>query len=178
MSSLGKLGRRSCTLLLLALSGCIWVEDTQDLQQFVQEKSLSSSGKLRPIPEPPVVEVFVYRASSLRDPFKQPVLESDLPQAVVSEVELDTTREKELLETFALETLQMVGTISIAGNDLHALIKDVDGQVHRVQRGNFLGKDHGEIVRISRDRIEISEIISNGFGGWERRARTLHLDNN
>ncbi|MGB0734103.1 MAG: pilus assembly protein PilP, partial [Pontibacterium sp.] len=83
-------------------------------------------------------------------------------------------RAKALLEEFAIEDLQMVGSITLGGTTW-ALIKDTNGAVHRVSMGDHMGLDYGEIVGLSSHGIEVEEIISDGRGGWIKRPRYVEL---
>ena len=46
---------------------------------------------------------------------------------------------------------------------------------HRVQTGDFLGTDHGQILTIDEGELELIEIVPDGTGGWVERARTVSL---
>jgi type IV pilus assembly protein PilP len=77
---------------------------------------------------------------------------------------------REYLEEFPLDSLRMVGTINM-NNAMYGLISTTDGAVHRVRIGEYLGQNHGRITAISETRIDLTEIIPDGTGGWtERRA--------
>ena len=68
----------------------------------------------------------------------------------------------------------MVGTLA-QGSFKYALVRDSDGGVHRVESGDYLGTDHGQIQTIGESSIEIIEIVPDGTGGWVQRARTVSL---
>jgi type IV pilus assembly protein PilP len=68
----------------------------------------------------------------------------------------------------------MVGTLS-QRNSLFGLVRDKEGGVHRVQRGDYMGTDHGRISRISEASIDLIEIVPDGVGGWVERERTVSL---
>jgi type IV pilus assembly protein PilP len=68
----------------------------------------------------------------------------------------------------------MVGTLEQSGRT-YGLIKDADGGVHRVQRGDYMGTDHGKIQSIDETEIELIEIVPDGTGSWVERARTVNL---
>jgi type IV pilus assembly protein PilP len=68
----------------------------------------------------------------------------------------------------------MVGTLA-QGPRTYALVQDGDGGVHRVQRGDYMGTDHGRIQDIAETAIELIEIVPDGTGGWVERARTVSL---
>lgn len=163
--------------VVLALSGCIWVEDTQDLRAFVAERSSRPVGQIAPLPEFKPYEAFVYEGSSLRNPFTAIVAEAAPLAEDISDVAPDFERLKDYLETFALDNLAMVGTITAPGSAemLWALVKDPRGEIHRVTVGDYLGLDHGQVLALDERRLELSEIISNGRGGWMKRPRTIIL---
>jgi len=166
-------------LLLLPLSGCIWVDDTEDLKQYTREQQARPSGKVEPLPTFEPYESFVYEGASLRDPFR-PLVRNDGSEkdfAAEDNLKPDTERPKEYLEGFSVDQLNMVGTITAPGSDtLWALVKDPNSEVHRVAVGNYLGNDYGEIVSVGERRLELVEIISNGRGGWMKRPRTLNIE--
>ncbi|MET3999288.1 pilus assembly protein PilP [Marinobacterium sp. MBR-109] len=166
-------------LLLLPLSGCIWVDDTEDLKRYTREQQAKPSGKVEPLPTFKPYESFVYEGASLRDPFRPLIRNDGSDRDFTAEDNLipDTERPKEYLEDFSVDQLTMVGTITAPGSEaLWALIKDPNNEVHRVATGNYLGNDYGEIVSVNERRLEIVEIISNGRGGWMKRPRTLNIE--
>ena len=164
-------------LSLILLQGCIWIEDTTDLRAFVAERSSRPVGDIPPLPEFKPYQAFVYEGSSLRNPFRAMVPEIAVAPEVVSDVFPDPDRIPEYLERYAVDNLIMVGTITSPFNSdqFYALIRDPLGEVHRVQLGDFLGLDSGQIVSLNERRIELSEIVSNGRGGWMKRPRFITL---
>jgi type IV pilus assembly protein PilP len=87
----------------------------------------------------------------------------------------DNNRPKEYLERFTLDSLVMVGSLERSGQDW-TLIKDPDGGIHRVQVGNFLGRDHGKIVEMGDTFVAVIEIVPDGTeDGWVERPRTIEL---
>lgn len=164
------------------LSGCIdWVEDTSDLQQWVNQVRSRPAGSIEPLPEYKPYQSFVYKGASLREPFKALVSITQAQQAVAvpeaEKIHPDLERPKEYLEGFALDTLLMVGTIQkLAGESLWALVRDSNGAIHRVREGDYIGLDYGQVQRVEERGIELVEIISNGRGGWMRRQRSLELE--
>jgi type IV pilus assembly protein PilP len=91
-----------------------------------------------------------------------------------SDVKPDVKRAKELLESFNIEAISIGGTRE-QGGTVWALVDDGSGSVHQVLRGNYLGRNHGQIVEIQHDSVSILEIISNGPDSWIERPRTLTL---
>jgi type IV pilus assembly protein PilP len=173
-------GMKAGVLVLLAsmAAGCIWVEDTADLRTYVQQTQAKPPGKIKPLPEFKSYEAFIYQGASLRDPF-QPLIElvvEDEDLGPVSDLKPDTERPKEYLESFPVDGLNMVGTItSLDGGNLWALLKDPRGEIHRVSNGDYLGLDYGQVQEVSELGLELVEIIENGRGGWMKRPRVIAL---
>jgi len=166
------------SLSALLTTGCIWVEDTTDLRQFVTDTLARPGGRIEPLPEFKAYESFVYEGSSLRDPFKRLVPESEADELAGPEsgIKPDEERPKDYLEGFAVDQLSMVGTITPLGSRaLFALVRDDKGEIHRVTVGDHMGLDYGEVVEVSGQAIKLIEIISNGRGGWMTRPRNLAL---
>jgi type IV pilus assembly protein PilP len=120
------------------------------------------------------VPPFSYQAGAMRSPFEPPVKVRAPDRPSGPQVKPDPDRRKQYLEEFTIANLSMVGTLA-QGNRRFALIQDVDGGVHRVQRGDYMGTDHGRIIEIAENEIELLEIVPDGRGGWVERARTVSL---
>ena len=93
-----------------------------------------------------------------------------------SGVRPNPNRVREELEKYSLGSLKMAGTVRVGGKgDLWALVSAPDGVVHRVQKNNYLGNNHGKIINISEDRIDLKEIVPDGPGRWQERESFLSL---
>jgi type IV pilus assembly protein PilP len=68
----------------------------------------------------------------------------------------------------------MVGTV-YQGKDLWALIRIPDGAVHRVRAGNYLGKNHGKVIKVEEMRVTLQELVENGFGGYKEQENAIAL---
>ena len=75
---------------------------------------------------------------------------------------------KEILENYSLADLQYVGTLE--QDSLWALIRAPDSTIHRVQIGNYMGLNHGQIVAISETQLTPKEIVPEGNGYNERET--------
>jgi len=164
--------------LLLLAPGLLSCADRSfsDLDAFMAEKRARPGGVIEPIPTFKAYDAFAYAATTLRSPFDRPV---DIRQlaALSARVALrpDDNRPKEYLERFTLDSLLMVGSLERGGQDW-TLIRDPDGGIHRVQVGNFLGRDHGRIVAMGNTFIAVIEIVPDGTeDGWVERPRTIEL---
>ena len=153
----------------LLLAGCA-SQDMSDLQDYVAEvKSRPASG-IEPIPEVKQVIGFVYSAKNRRGPFTKQEDETAVTEAVLDNgVRPDPNRRKEELESFALDSLRMVGTLE-QDEQTWGLVKTSEGTIHRVAPGNYMGHNDGRITRISEDRIELIELVPTGSGFLEKEV--------
>lgn len=167
--------------VLFASSLCLWLlgcgsgADQAELREYINDVKSRPPGMIEPIPTFRPYEAFVYAATAKRSPFDRPIEEKQRTfVAANSDLKPDLSREKEYLESFDLGELSMVGTLEREGT-LWALINDSSGGIHRVTTGNYLGKNFGRIVQTSKTQLQITEIVSNGLGGWVERPRVLNL---
>ncbi len=171
-----KVRRLGFSVVVLCLSGCI-NDDVSDLTQYVKETKARPKGTIQALPEIKVVEPFIFNPDGLRDPFRQVEKTKEEKSADISSstgIVPDTSRRKEELESYPLDTLQMVGTLTMEER-LWGLIKASDGTIHRVQRGNHMGTNYGEIIRILGGKIELMEIVSDKTGSWVEQQASLQL---
>ena len=156
-------------IVALTLMGCA-SQDMSDLHNFVDEvKSRPASG-IDPIPEVKQVIGFVYTAKNRRDPFTRQEDETAATETVLDDgVRPDPNRRKEELESFALDSLRMVGTLE-QEEQTWGLVKTSDGTIHRVATGNYMGLNDGKITRISEEKIELIELVPTGSGFLEKEA--------
>lgn len=169
-------GRLISALLLILMTGCS-NDDFSDLNQYISQVKARPKGPIQPLPEIKVIEPFVFKPEGLRDPFKPLELPEDQGNIDISKtngIKPDPSRRKEELEAFPLDGLKMVGTV-VMKSSLWGLIKASDGTIHRVQVGNYMGKNHGKIIRIVTDKIELMEIIPDKPGTWREQQTSLAL---
>jgi type IV pilus assembly protein PilP len=147
------------------------------LNHYIAEVKARPSGRITPLPDVQIIKPFVFKPEDLRDPFKpldQP--EQTLPVGIAlgNGLKPDLTRRKEELEAFPLDGLVMVGTV-LKKAAIWGLIKASDGTVHRVQVGNYLGKNYGKIIQISSDKVELMEIVPDKPGFWREQQTSIAL---
>ena len=171
---------RQLTVLLLSLlaatmlSGCS-DGDFSDLKAYMDEVKARPKSRIPPLPTIKTVAPFAYQASVMRSPFEPPVVVRRVPRTAGGiQVKPDFNRVKQNLEQFPIAQLAMVGTLSQNGAAF-ALVRDADGVVHRVRKGDYMGTDHGKVQSLTDVAIELVEIVSDGTGGWVQRARTVAL---
>lgn len=167
--------RIATALALALLAGCAG-RDFSDLDQFMAEKRARPGGIIAPIPTFKAYEAFAYSATRLRSPFDRPIEVREITQLqAIAAIKPDENRAKEFLEQYTFDSLAMVGTLERSG-DNWALIKDPEGGIHRVQVGNYLGRNHGKIVEMTDTYLAVVEIVSDGTtDGWVERPRTIEL---
>ncbi len=159
-----------CTSLL-SISACS--QDISDLQSFIAQTKSAHVGSVKAIPQFKPYESFSYSAADLRDPF---VANTNLDDEGMktSLLNPDSTRPRQPLEIFPLDTLSMVGLLE-QNTQLWGLIKDPQNIVHRVQVGHYMGQSEGRITEINESAIYLVEIIPDGIGGYIERDASIAI---
>jgi len=161
-------------MILAGVAGCA-SDDMSDLRGFVEEVKQRPAGRIEPLPEIKEVETHTYLSSELRNPFApEEVPEEQASIAQGTGLMPDFNRRKEELEAFPLDSLRMVGTVD-QDDATWGLIRTNDGTIHRVKLGNYIGMNYGKIDRVSEEKIELTEIIQDGQGGYIERQATVAL---
>ncbi len=172
--------RASNNLLLLVLlgvlAGCDSGNQMADLREFMREVERKPVPPIQPLPEFEPYQPFTYGSANLRSPFEPPIVVPPPTEEQIANrgVRPPQNHVKQFLERFNLATLSMVGTLQ-QDNSTWALVEDAEGGVHRVQVGDYMGTNFGQIESINDTRIDITEIVSDGQGGWLRRPRSIEL---
>ena len=163
-----------CLLALTMATAC--ERGTRDLERWVDETLRTPGGDIPPIPPLLTPETVVYDSFELRDPFQRRVARTDedvVDGPTGDGIRPDPDRPREFLESFPLDTFTMVGTLDMEGVT-YALIRDIENVVHRVSEGNYMGTNHGRVVRVRSDRVELVELYEDARGVWlERRAQIV-----
>lgn len=170
------LSRTALVLWALGLAACSNTE-LNDLEQFVEETRTAQKGRIDPLPQFKPFETFVYSAVTMRAPFAPWVddtVEANRGSRTASGPQPDFNRRKELLEKFPLDSLRMVGTLAREDGQW-AIVQAPDGMVYRVKEGNYLGQNHGKILKLGEQKLEVMELVPDGLGGWQERQAGLAL---
>jgi len=165
--------RRSLTLAagaVFVLAGC-GGESHQDLRAWMADQGKGVKGKLEPLPQMKAYEPFAYNAFDLPDPFKPRKIE---PTKGTSKLAPDLARRKEPLESYPLESLNMVGTLE-RGRTMYALVRTPDKDLYQVRQGNYLGQNYGVILGVTDGEVRLKELVQDGAGDWTERSSTLQL---
>jgi len=166
----------STLLLTCLLSACS--TDMDELTRYIAEVKQRPADPIAQIPPVATYTPHIYASSGERNPFLSEITgEKDIGEEAGSGdgIRPDANRSREYLEQFSLDTLSMVGTFSRGESDW-SLIRDPDGVIHRVAIDNYLGKNHGRITSVYPDRVDLTELISNGNGGWLERSTSVAMD--
>ena len=166
----------STSLCLLLLAACGGNNDHDDLLEYMKKQREQTGGEIEALPTAQPFKTAKYDAFLLRSPFEEPEL--IVAGRLVSgkkTVEPNPNRVPEYLEQISFSSFSLVGSISQDGQ-MWSLLNDGTGTIHRVTVGNYLGKNHGRITSISREKLDVIEIVSDGKGGWLEKPRILSLD--
>jgi len=161
---------------VMIMTGCTG-GSMNDLETYAQEVLTRPGGKIDPIPPLEPYVVYTYQSTGGVDPFESFFKEEPPPletAAGVGGVAPDPNRNKEELEGFALDSLRMMGTLE-QDQDVWGVVLSPNGTIHRVQAGNYLGLNHGKIIDISEERIELTEIVADSQGRWQERPAAVAL---
>lgn len=162
-------------LTTLMLSAC--GESMEDLDNYVAAVQARPADPIPPIPPVKTYTPYEYEGQTGRDPFRQSISEGsdDVRSTSNTGPRPDFDRPKQYLERYELDTLAMVGTFG-KGESYWALVRDPEGIVHRVPVGDYMGKNHGQVVSVRDTEVGLSELISDGGGGWLVREASIALD--
>ena len=164
--------------LALLLTGC--GEGLGDLQEFVEQIRAKPPGRIEPIPEFQPYQKFEYTSHDMRDPFKlvdfrRPEENPEEINQLASGLRPNMDRAKEPLEDFPLDTLRLKGTIDDKDGVKWGLIFAPDNTIHRVIEGNYMGQNHGRIISVSDQNIDLTEIVPDGLGNYIERSSAVAL---
>ncbi|WP_445620908.1 pilus assembly protein PilP [Kushneria sp. Sum13] len=171
---------RASPLIMLALCLGLWgCERDSSAQLDAELETLRHRpvGHLDALPEQPVYQPLHYGAGGRRSPFAAaPGMVATTPAQVTpsGDARPNPGRAREPLESYALATLRLVGTLSVGGRTI-ALIRTPDGRVVRLEPRQYIGENSGRVTRIGSDHIEITELAPDGRGGFSEVSRTLTL---
>lgn len=158
-----------CMLLVGCSEG-----DMRDLHRFVKEAHKDRKPRVEPLPRIRPYETYAYTATNLTDPFSRGNLRTRKPAVGGSGITPVADRRKEPLEQYPLDSLRMVGTLT-RGDASWAVIHAPDGTIHRAGQGNYLGQNHGKIMTVADEKLDIKEIVQGPGGNWVERDTTIAI---
>ena len=160
-------------LCVALTAGC--TPGMSDLETYVARVKAIPPKPLEPLPVMRQFETFEYQAQSLRDPFSNPTEQQEAQAG--STLRPDPDRPKEPLEAYPLDSLDMVGTLGDPENII-VMVMDPERVIHRVMPGQYMGQNDGRVTGVFEDRIELTELVPDGAGGWMERQAQVALDDN
>jgi type IV pilus assembly protein PilP len=170
---------KRATLILAAapllLAGC-GDSDVQEVRQWMKQTDAQAHVAVQPISEPKTFIPFAYASGDAVDPFNPNKLLAELARENANKgggLKPDMERRKELLESFPLDTVKMVGTMQ-KGGIMYALLQ-IDRSVHQVRTGQHVGQNYGLIVGITEGAVNLKEIVQDATGDWVERMSVLEL---
>jgi len=166
--------------LLAACGG----DEHSDLKSELDRMTKDMRGRIEKLPEVKPYEPVAYKAEKdaqgkpFVDPFRPSRIEvaqaeKVAPSAATARVNQEQDRAKEPLEAFALESIQMQGTLT-QGKETFALVK-AGSNLYRVRKGNYMGQNFGVITAIDEGQVSLKELVQDGGGEWIERQSSLQL---
>ena len=159
-------------MLVIMLSSCAGDEHS-DLRQWMNEASKDIKGKIPPLPQVKPYEPVSYDAGNQLDPFKPGKIGADQKKNSGGGLQPDLDRPREPLEAYPLESLKYVGVMTKKKSS-YAIIS-VDGSLHQVRVGNYLGQNFGVITSISEADVKLRELVQDSAGDWVEKESALLL---
>ena len=157
----------ACVLLVGCAGGS---ED--DLQTWMNEQAKTMRGSVQTLPELKPFPVVAYDGTQGDDPFRSARMEPER-RASAGALRPDMDRRREPLESYPLESMQMVG-ILMQGRNTHALIK-ANNALHQVKVGNYMGQNFGVVTQITETEVTLRELVEDVYGDWVERITPLTL---
>ncbi len=130
---------------------------------------------IEPVPAFPPVPTFDYAAHQLKSPFLPSSLAAELKIMSGKRVYPNLSRQLQPLESYAIESLNMKGSMRSQSGQILALIQTPDGEIEQIQRGSYMGMNHGRVINITPTQIDLVEIVPDGREGYVERPRSLVL---
>lgn len=162
-------------IMTLPLFSCSDV-NIDDLSRFVAE----TKAKIYPIddnvPSLNKIDPLAFTQKGARNPFSEPQAEVVAPvaNAPKSCPQPNLQRKKQALEMYSLDNLKMRGTV-LVDQQIWALVHVTDGELYKVRPGFYLGLNHGRVLKITEDRIDLLELAPDQDGCWQERITQITL---
>jgi len=165
--------RVSAGLMLIALYGC-GDSGIQGVNQWMQQVKQETRMSVKPLSPPKTFTPFTYEAKGREDPYSANKMAVAFAKAKgIGSIHPNLDRRREALESYPLDILHMVGTLS-KPSMTYALIQ-ADNSVYQVKVGNYIGQNLGMITKITDSEIELKEVVQDASGEWVEREAKLEL---
>lgn len=163
--------------ITVLIGGCS-EHSMSDLERYVSSEKAKPAGRIKPVPEFKAYDSYFYivdkNSRSPFEPNQQEEVIFDKDYNGANGLAPDRDRHRESLENFPLDTLRYVGSLERRG-EIWAIIISPDSLIHKISVGNYIGQNYGKITKITDTGIEVSELVTNGIGGWIERLAGLRL---
>ncbi len=162
-------------IMTLPLFACVEV-NIDDLSSFVAE----TKAKVYPIddkvPTLKKIDPLAFTQKGARNPFSEPQAEAVVPvvNAPKSCPQPNLNRKKQALEMYSLDNLTMRGTL-LVDQQIWALVQVSGGELYKVKPGYYLGLNHGKVLKIAEDKIDLLELAADQDGCWQERITQITL---
>jgi len=161
-------------LVLVLLAACS--ADQEELQTWMDQQRREVRPSVQALVAPKKFDPAPYGGAQLVDPFSPQKLsvavkmEAQQPNSLLAS---EMNRRKDPLESYPLDSMSMVGSVTRGGHPF-ALLK-VDNLLYQVKVNDYLGQNYGKITGITETEIALREIVQDAAGEWIERTGTLQL---
>jgi type IV pilus assembly protein PilP len=157
------------------LAGC-GDSDVREVRDWMEQVRRDTRPAVKPLPEPKDFLPYAYGAKEAVDPFDPNKLLGELARAAATSNnpnQPDMQRPRELLETFPLDTMQMVGMMEKGGTRFALL--QIERSLYHVKAGQRIGQNFGVVTHVGEDGVDIREVVQDAAGEWTGRMTKLEL---
>ncbi len=162
----------ACVSSVLAACG----GEQEELTQWMEQQKREAKPNVQPLSPPKKFNPQAYVAAIGVEPFSTQKLtvalkqEARQPNSLLS---AEINRRKEPLESYPLDSMSMVGSVTRADKP-YALLR-VDNLLYQVKLGDYLGQNYGKITKITETDVSLREIVQDAAGEWIERNSALQL---
>lgn len=176
MKPMKRLGAAAGILLMGAgLAGCS--PDLEEVQGWMDETRANTPRQVGKLDEPKMFVPFRYVAKPDYDPFSDSKLEvalANLADRSSTGLKPDLNRRRELLESFPLDTISLVGHLNNQSNGAVGLVA-VGDVVYPVRVGNYVGQNFGRVISITETEMGVKELVQDAAGDWVEQKTLISL---
>jgi type IV pilus assembly protein PilP len=162
-------------LASLLLAGC-GDSDVKEVRDWMAQVKAETRPAVKPLPEPKEFVPFAYNEKDMVDPFSPNKLLVELAKVAETSnnpLKPDMNRPREVLESYPLDTMRVVGVLQKGGAN-YALLQ-IDKAVYQVRVGQRIGQNYGLVTRVSEGAVDIRETVQDAAGEWVERTAKLEL---
>lgn len=153
---------------IFALIGC-GSSENGDLKKYLRKIKSRPPQPIEPIPTFVLPKQYSYPENKKRRSPFSPIAKAAKKDVLAPNLK----RQRQPLEAYSLDSLKFVGILEI-NSTIWGLIKQPNGIVTRIKPGDYIGKNFGQVQKISDDRIDIVETMQVA-GKWEKKPVSLKL---